>query len=103
GRVCICTPELWTQKPKRKEYTFSEGGQTVQSFGEHNCVSQRLNKRSPFRGFFARYNMHSFDEFINRMLTEDVSRQGQISQYEKSLTALARVKDRLSRNGMDTD
>lgn len=52
--------------------------------------------------FYSRYSMNSFDEFLNTKLLEDVSREGQIAQYEKSLSSLAKIRIKLMRNGMDT-
>ena len=46
--------------------------------------------------------MNSFDEFLNTRLLEDVSKEGQMAQYEKALNSLAKVRNKLMRNGMDT-
>ncbi len=46
--------------------------------------------------------MNSFGQYLDQRLAENVSKQGQISQYEKSLNTLMKVRDKLLRNGMDT-
>jgi len=47
-------------------------------------------------------DMNSFKDFLDERLSSDDTKKGQISQYEKSLNSLARVRKRLVANGMDT-
>jgi 8-oxo-dGTP pyrophosphatase MutT (NUDIX family) len=47
-------------------------------------------------------SMSSFGEFLEERMSQDVSKEGQISQYEKSLDRLGKVRTSLSKNGMDT-
>jgi ADP-ribose pyrophosphatase YjhB (NUDIX family) len=47
-------------------------------------------------------NMNSFSDFLDERLRQDVSKEGQIAQYEKSLRSLFKVRKRLVANGMNT-
>jgi 8-oxo-dGTP pyrophosphatase MutT (NUDIX family) len=47
--------------------------------------------------------MSSFHDFLDAKLLEDVSREGQITQYEKSLNSLASIRKKLVSNGMSTN
>ncbi len=47
--------------------------------------------------------MNSFSDFLDERLREDVSKEGQIAQYEKSLNSLYKVRKRLVANGMNTN
>lgn len=48
-------------------------------------------------------NDMKFDEFVSSKMMENVSKEGQINQYERSLSSLSKIKDQLDKDGVDTN
>lgn len=46
--------------------------------------------------------MNSFQEFLSHKLDQEVSKEGQISQYTRSLKNLSKIKNKLASSGMNT-